>query len=175
LNRSFGRGNGCRRVVTFFLTGVAGQGARSGEFGKGFDAKRCHGKKNTVRDVLVVDDSKVMREMVVACLRAHGGLKFTHAASGLEAIEQLSLAPFDLVVLDLNMPDIGGIEVVEFVRSQDTLRQLPIIVVTTRGDEASRSRALEAGASRFMTKPFTPEALLSEVRALLGSEAVQAR
>lgn len=128
-----------------------------------------------MRAVLVVDDSKVMREMVVACLRAHGGLEFTHAASGLEAIEQLSLTRFDLVVLDLNMPDIGGIEVVEFVRSQDTLRQLPIIVVTTRGDEISRSRALEAGASRFMTKPFTPEALLSEVRALLGSEAVQAR
>jgi two-component system chemotaxis response regulator CheY len=128
-----------------------------------------------VREVLIVDDSKVMREMVVACLRAHGELQFTHAASGLEAIERLSLKPFDLVVLDLNMPDIGGIEVVEFVRAQDQLRRLPVIVVTTRGDEASRSRALDAGASRFMTKPFTPEALLAEVRALLGSEAVQAQ
>src|SRR5690349_14592417 len=115
-----------------------------------------------------------MREMVVACLRAHGGLEFTHAASGLEAIEQLSLTPFDLVVLDLTMPDIGGIEVVEFLRSQDSLRQLPSIVGTSRGDETSRARALEAGGWRFMTKPFTPEALISEVRALLGSEAVQA-
>ena len=96
-------------------------------------------------DVLVVDDSKVMREMVVACLRASEDLTFTHAASGLEAIERLSLKRFDLVVLDLNMPDIGGIEVVEFVRGQDTLRALPIIIVTTRGDEASRARALAAG------------------------------
>ena len=118
-------------------------------------------------DILVVDDSKVMREMIVACLRAHGGLSFTHAASGLEAIERLSLRPFDLVVLDLNMPDIGGIEVVEFIRGQDKLRALPIIIVTTRGDEASRTRSLEAGASQFMTKPFTPEAILAEVRALL--------
>jgi two-component system chemotaxis response regulator CheY len=106
-------------------------------------------------------------------LRAHGELSFTHAASGLEAIEQLSLKPFQLVVLDLNMPDIGGIEVVEFVRGQDKLRQLPIIVVTTRGDETSRERALGAGASRFMTKPFTPEALLAEVRILLDSIPAQ--
>jgi two-component system chemotaxis response regulator CheY len=118
--------------------------------------------------VLVVDDSKVMREMVIACLRAYGSLEFTHAASGLEAIEQLSIGSFDLIVLDLNMPDIGGIEVVEFVRGQDLLRTLPIIVVTSRGDETSRARALGAGASRFMTKPFTPSELLGEVRALLG-------
>lgn len=118
-------------------------------------------------DVLVVDDSKVMRDMVVACLRPYPGLSFTHAASGLEAIERLSLKRFDLLVLDLNMPDIGGIEVVEFVRGQDTLRTLPIVIVTTRGDDVSREKALAAGANRFLTKPFTPAALLEEVRPLL--------
>jgi two-component system chemotaxis response regulator CheY len=118
-------------------------------------------------EVLVVDDSKVMRDMVVACLRPYPGLAFTHASSGLEAIERLSLKPYDLIILDLNMPDIGGIEVVEFVRGQDTLRHLPIVIVTTRGDEASRARALQAGANRFMTKPFTPESILTEVRGLL--------
>ncbi len=118
-------------------------------------------------EVLVVDDSKVMRDMVVACLRPYPGLAFTHASSGLEAIERLSLKPYDLIILDLNMPDIGGIEVVEFVRGQDTLRHLPIVIVTTRGDESSRARALQAGANRFMTKPFTPEAILTEVKALL--------
>src|SRR3954470_20417619 len=122
-------------------------------------------------EILVVDDSKVMRDMIVACLRADPTLKFTHAASGLEAIEQLSLRPFDLLVLDLNMPDIGGIEVVEFVRGQDRLRSLPIIIVTTRGDEASRTRALAAGASRFMVKPFDPDVILAEVQALIGKIA----
>ncbi len=116
-----------------------------------------------------MDDSKLMREMIVACLRGEGGLAFTQAASGLEAIEKLSLKPFDLVILDLNMPDIGGIEVLEFVRGQDRLRRLPIMVVTTRGDERSRARALGAGADKFVTKPFAPEALLEEVRGLLGS------
>ncbi len=119
---------------------------------------------------LVVDDSKVMRDMIVACLRARPGLSFTHAGSGLEAIERLSLETFDVVVLDLNMPDIGGIEVVEFVRGQDRLKTLPIIIVTTRGDDGSRTQALAAGASRFMTKPFTPESILTEVSALLDAQ-----
>ena len=118
-------------------------------------------------EALIVDDSKVMREMVIACLRAIEGVGFTHAASGLEALERLSFRPFDFVVLDLNMPDIDGYEVIEFIRGQDKLRTLPILVVTTRGDESSRARALDAGASRFMTKPFTPEAILGEVRALM--------
>lgn len=120
-------------------------------------------------ELLVVDDSKVMREMIIACLRPRSGLAFAHAASGLEAIEKLSLGDYALVVLDLNMPDIGGFEVIEFIRGQDRLRDLPILVVTTRGDEHNRSRALQAGATEYMTKPFTPEAILATVEHLLGA------
>jgi two-component system chemotaxis response regulator CheY len=83
-------------------------------------------------------------------------------------LEKLSLQRFDVVVLDLNMPDIGGYEVIEFIRGQDKLQHLPILVVTTRGDESSRARALASGATSFMTKPFQPAALLGEVRALIG-------
>ncbi len=83
--------------------------------------------------------------------------------------ERLSLKRFDAMVLDLNMPDIGGLEVIEFVRGQDTLRTLPILVLTTRGDEDSRRNALQAGASSFMTKPFEPEAILREVQTLLAA------
>ena len=119
-------------------------------------------------NILVVDDSKVMREMIVACLRGVPALDFTQAASGLEAIERLSLGSFDLMFLDLNMPDIGGFEVVEFVRSQDTLKALPIVIVTTRGEEATRARALELGASRYMTKPFQPEEVVQQLRSLLS-------
>src|SRR6476620_1538563 len=119
----------------------------------------------TVAEILVVDDSKVMREMIAACLRADADLVLTQAASGLEAIERLSLHAFDLLVLDLNMPDIGGLEVVEFVRGQDRLRTLPILIVTSRGEDAPRAAVLAAGASRYMTKPFAPDAILAEVRA----------
>jgi two-component system chemotaxis response regulator CheY len=119
-------------------------------------------------EILVVDDSKVMREMMIACLRGREGFTFEQASSGLEAIEQLSLKPFDLLLLDLNMPDIGGIEVVQFVRSQDRLSNIPIIIITTRGDDASKESALKAGATRYLTKPFAPELIQSEVASIIG-------
>jgi two-component system chemotaxis response regulator CheY len=125
-----------------------------------------------VADILVVDDSKVMRDMISACLRPDPALVVTHAASGLEAIERLSLRTFDVLVLDLNMPDIGGLEVVEFVRAQDKLKHLPILIVTTRSDDGSRERVLGAGASRYLTKPFTPEAILADVRTLLSAPGI---
>jgi len=111
-----------------------------------------------------------MREMVVACLRSEEGLNFEQAASGLEAIERLALKSFALMVLDLNMPDIGGYEVIQFVRGQDRLKALPILVLTTRGDERSREQALGLGASEFMTKPFAPQAIAESVRALLEAK-----
>ena len=125
-----------------------------------------------MKRLLIVDDSKLMRDMVAACLRPLGAVTFEFACSGLEAIERLALTGFDLVVLDLNMPDVGGVEVVEFVRSQDQLRALPILIVTTRGDDDSRRRVLEAGASSFLPKPFAPLQILDEVRRLLDSERV---
>lgn len=124
-----------------------------------------------MKRLLIVDDSKVMRDMVTACLRPLGAVAFEHAGTGLEAIERLALAPYDLVVLDLNMPDVGGVEVIEFVRSQDRLRTLPILVVTTRGDETSKARVLEAGASGFLAKPFAPEEILAHVQRLLEQAA----
>ena len=123
-----------------------------------------------MNEILIVDDSRVMREMVIACLRGLSGLAFAQAASGLEAIERLSLASYEAMVLDLNMPDIGGFEVIEFVRCQDKLKSLPILVVTTRGDEGSKTRALELGATAFMTKPFAPEEILDAVRGLLDGK-----
>ena len=105
---------------------------------------------------------------MAACLRPLGAVAFEFAATGLEAIERLALAQFDMMVLDLNMPDVGGVEVVEFVRSQDRLRELPILIVTTRGDDDSRAQVLEAGASSFLPKPFAPAEILDEVRRLLA-------
>ena len=83
------------------------------------------------------------------------------------------------MVLDLNMPDMHGLEVLKFVRSHPSVSALPVIVLTTRGDEASRAAAMAAGASLYLTKPFVPQALAGEVRALLerrhGGEMPAAR
>lgn len=124
----------------------------------------------SMKKILIVDDSPTMRRMVTASLRDLQDVSFNEAGSGLEAIEQLALAPFDLMVLDLNMPDMHGMEVVRFVRRHQTYRALPIIVLTTRGDEASRSAALSAGATIYLTKPFLPNVLSARVRELLNEK-----
>jgi two-component system chemotaxis response regulator CheY len=116
---------------------------------------------------LVVDDSPTMRRMVMASLREVCTGGFVEAASGLEAVEQLALNAVSLMVLDLNMPDMHGLEVLAFVRRHPVLKTLPIIVLTTRGDDASRSAALAAGATLYLTKPFAPQALAVQARGLL--------
>lgn len=118
--------------------------------------------------ILVVDDSPTIRRMVRASLQSLPGMAFREAGSGLEAIETLVMTPADLIVLDLNMPDMHGLDVLRFVRDQDSFKTVPIVVLTTRGDEASRQAALEAGATLFLTKPFAPAALADDIRVLLG-------
>ena len=88
-----------------------------------------------------------------------------------ERIERLALGAVELMVLDLNMPDMHGLEVLGFVRAHQKYRQVPIIVLTTRGDDSSRTAALQAGATAFMTKPFDPQALALRVRELLRPAA----
>lgn len=121
--------------------------------------------------VLVVDDSATMRRMVMAALRELKGVVFHQAQSGLEAIERLSVDPVDLVVLDLNMPDVHGIEVLRFLRAHHAFESTPVIVLTTRGDPESREAAFVEGASAYLTKPFEPGTLVPEVRRLLDAPA----
>jgi two-component system chemotaxis response regulator CheY len=121
-------------------------------------------------NILVVDDSPTMRRMVIASLRDLNNVSFGEASSGLEAIEHLALSHFNLMVLDLNMPDMHGLEVVRFVREHKLYSAIPIIVLTTRGDEASRSDALAAGASVYLTKPFLPNVLAAQARELLNGK-----
>jgi len=122
-----------------------------------------------MKPILVVDDSPTIRRMVKAALAELASAGFVEAGSGLEAIERLTLTPVSLMVLDLNMPDMHGVEVLKFVRRHPSYQKLPVIVLTTRGDDVSRQAALDAGATLYLTKPFTPGALASESRALIGA------
>jgi two-component system chemotaxis response regulator CheY len=108
--------------------------------------------------------------MMIASLRALSDIEVDEASSGLEAVERLALGPVSMLFLDLNMPDIHGIEVIEFVRGHKAYADIPICVVTTRGDEASRARAMSAGANEYLTKPFTPQQLAEQADRLLREE-----
>ncbi len=123
-----------------------------------------------MRRILIVDDSATMRRMVAASLRNLPDVVFEEASSGLDAIERLSLIPASLMILDLNMPDMHGLDVLRFVRGQQSSRNLPIIILTTRNDPESRAAALDAGATLYMTKPFDPAGLSSSAGKLLDSQ-----
>jgi len=124
--------------------------------------------------ILIVDDSPTIRRMVRASL-APIGADFIEASSGLEAIEQLALGPIQLMVLDLNMPDMHGLEVLGFVRANQKFQQLPVLVLTTRDDPSSRTAAMQAGATHYLTKPFTPQSLLAEARGIIDRAVEGAR
>jgi two-component system chemotaxis response regulator CheY len=124
--------------------------------------------------ILIVDDSPTIRKMVKASLQRLEHAEFVEAGTGLEAIEHLALSRVQLIVLDLNMPDMHGIDVLKFVRRHQHYQNLPIIVLTTRGDEASRQSAVDAGATSYLTKPFAPQVLAATAQDLLadGAQAV---
>ena len=119
-------------------------------------------------NILVVDDSPTMRRMVITSLGSLRKVKSTQAGSGLEAIERLAIEPVDLMVLDLNMPDMHGIEVLTFLRRHPSYKTLPVIVLTTRGDDSSRHAAMHAGATLYLTKPFVPSVLAEHARQVLN-------
>jgi two-component system chemotaxis response regulator CheY len=119
--------------------------------------------------ILIVDDSPTIRRMVRASLREISDARLIEAGSGLEAIECLALSPATLVILDLNMPDLHGLDVLRFMREHRAYREIPVIILTTRGDDAARAAALEAGATLFLTKPFEPKVLSGAVTALMAA------
>jgi two-component system, chemotaxis family, chemotaxis protein CheY len=125
--------------------------------------------------ILIVDDSATIRKMVRASLRELEGAEFVEAGNGLEAIEQIALGPVALIILDLNMPDMHGLDVLKFLRRHQSCRDVPVVVLTTRGDEASRETALAAGATQYLTKPFAPQVLMSAAHELLSGAETRHR
>jgi two-component system chemotaxis response regulator CheY len=126
-----------------------------------------------VQRILIVEDSETMRSLIVSCLEELGEpVKITEASSGFEALRYLPRDEFDLVVTDINMPDINGLELVSFVKNNEKYRGIPLVIVSTEGSDRDRDKGLELGADAYLVKPFDPELLRQVVRDLLaGSNA----
>jgi two-component system, chemotaxis family, chemotaxis protein CheY len=117
--------------------------------------------------VLVVEDSATMRGFVTAALESAGPYAVTQAESGFVALKILPRARYDLIITDINMPDINGLELVRFIRESDTHKKTPLIIISTDGREADRDRGMKLGANAYLTKPFSPEQLLEIVKGLV--------
>lgn len=107
---------------------------------------------------LVVEDSSAMRAFVRAALEEDGA-EVSEAQSGFEALRILPQSEFDLVVVDINMPDINGLELVSFMRRSEAHRDTPLLIISTESSARDRERALELGADAYLTKPFAADEL----------------
>ncbi len=123
------------------------------------------------RKVLVIDDSPTMRKMVGFALKKMFKIEdVIEAGDGLEALDVLGKEgdSVDLVICDINMPNMNGLEFLKKVRSLDDFKKLPIIMLTTEGKEEDRQRALSMGADGYVVKPFKPDKLKKELEKVLG-------
>lgn len=118
--------------------------------------------------VLIVEDSPAMRAFVRAALEEGGLAQVTEAGNGFEALRLLPRERYDLVVTDINMPDIHGLELIAFMRKSDVHKTTPVIIVSTEGAQRDRERGIALGANAYLTKPFDPEALRATARRLLA-------
>jgi len=119
-------------------------------------------------NILLVDDSKVMRNIQKKALAALGDVTFAEAGDGVEALAVIAQNPagFSLVLVDWNMPNMNGLELITKIRATD--KKTLLIMVTTEAEKDRVLEALRAGANNYMIKPFTPDALVEKVRGTLA-------
>lgn len=121
--------------------------------------------------ILVVEDSASTRSFVRSTIEAEDGVpnaEVSEATSGFDALRLLPRGPYDLVITDINMPDINGLELVQFMRKSELHQHTPILLISTQSSERDRQRGLRLGASGYLAKPFAGKALVEEVRRHLG-------
>ena len=121
--------------------------------------------------ILIVEDSANTRSFVRSALETGsaelGGVDVVEASGGFEALRLLPRGPYDLVITDINMPDINGLELIQFIRSNEHHRSTPILLISTQSSQRDRARGLSLGADGYVTKPFAAEDLVRAAKKLL--------
>ncbi len=120
--------------------------------------------------ILIVDDSLPMRAVIKRTFKAagYGNSQFHEAANGKEAIELMKNDWIDIVLTDYNMPVMNGLEFIKTYKSMDVLKDIPVVVVSTEGNETKIKEFIENGAAGYITKPFTPEEIRDLATTILG-------
>jgi two-component system chemotaxis response regulator CheY len=128
-----------------------------------------------MRRVLLVEDSASTRALVRAILEDEpfaesvGGIELVEATGGFDAMRLLPRSNYDLIVTDINMGDINGLELIQFIRKSDRHKDTPLVVISTQSTERDVERGLALGANDFLAKPFTADALREVARRHFGA------
>lgn len=112
-----------------------------------------------------------MRSMIGAVIQSIAQVDIIECATGLEAIKALPQHQFNLIITDINMPDINGLELIQFLRSNPKFASIPLIVVSTEGSTRDRQKGLALGANAYVVKPFDPKQLAATIEKYLGGES----
>jgi DNA-binding response OmpR family regulator len=122
-----------------------------------------------MKKILIADDSQTMRLYMKMFMKGLAGVRVTEASDGFDAIEKIKSEDFDLIITDINMPHMDGLQLIRAVRGLGF--STPIIILTTRGDEADVEKGLSLGANDYMTKPVTGRRFTNTVMNFLDAAA----
>jgi len=120
------------------------------------------------KNVLIVEDSRAMRGLIRATVEQMSGFTTYEAGSGFDALKALPTHRFDLIITDINMPDINGLELISFVKGHPQYKDIPLIVVSTERSDEDKRRGMALGASGYLVKPFKGDELQELVRKVIG-------
>ncbi len=120
-----------------------------------------------MKNVLIVEDSKAIRSMIRVSLEEAGDFFAVEANNGFEALKTLPTRRFDIIITDINMPDINGLELIGYVRSNPAYKDIPLVIVTTEKTEEDKKRGMALGAAGYIAKPFKKEDLIAVVQKAL--------
>jgi CheY-like chemotaxis protein len=121
----------------------------------------------STKNLLVVDDSATTRMLISLTLKKEGVYRIVEVSNGREAVDKLAAEPVDCVLTDINMPQMNGLDLISYIRSQYREPKVPIIVITTQGEEEARDKGMAQGANAYLTKPISGPKLVSLVKELL--------
>jgi two-component system chemotaxis response regulator CheY len=122
-----------------------------------------------VKTILIVEDSATTRALIRAVIDELGEFETVEASSGFEALKILPQQEYDLIITDINMPDINGLELINFVRNNPRYKQIPIIIVSTERSEEDKKRGMALGATAYVTKPFKSSELQEIIQKSIAS------
>lgn len=118
--------------------------------------------------ILIVEDSTTTRALIRAVIDELGDFDTVEASSGFEALKLLPQQNYDLIITDINMPDINGLELINFIKNNPRYSSTPVVIVTTERTEEDKNRGMALGAAAYVTKPFKSGELQETITKILG-------
>lgn len=118
--------------------------------------------------ILIVDDSEMTRRLISTAIRRFGDIEYEEARDGFEAIQKLAAKEFNLLFVDINMPNINGLELIDYCKQSEHYQQIPIVIISTEDSLRDQEKGLALGAADFLMKPIQLDRLVEVIKHTIG-------